>query len=171
MFKQLYEEYYAPFCLYAQRYVHDRESCEDIVSEVFVNLWSHIDALEPDSNTTLAYIKVCVKNSCLNYLKHEAHKEAYAEFVQENSPECATDENVYTLRELYRMLHETLQKLPESHRQVFVKSFFEGKKQAEIAEELNISVKSVNRYKQKTYEFLKKELKDYFVLLLILTCG
>lgn len=66
------------------------------------------------------------------------------------------------------MLHETLEKLPESHRVVFTKTFVEGKKQEEIAKELDISVKSVNRYKQKTLEILRSELKDYLPLLLLL---
>lgn len=66
------------------------------------------------------------------------------------------------------MLHETLEKLPESHRDVFTKTFVEGKKQEEIAKELDISVKSVNRYKQKTLEILRSELKDYLPLLLLL---
>ena len=67
-FKQLYEEYYAPFCLYAKRFIEDKEAREDIVSDVFASLWDKIDSFELDSDTTLGYIKMCVKNSCLNYL-------------------------------------------------------------------------------------------------------
>ena len=74
----------------------------------------------------------------------------------------------YTLDELYRMLYETLNKLPENYRTVFIKSFFEGKTHTEIAEEMNLSVKSINRYKQKTMELLRNELKEYMPLLLLL---
>jgi len=49
-----------------------------------------------------------------------------------------------------------------------MKSFFEGKTHVEIAEEMNLSVKSINRYKQKTMELLRNELKDYLPLLLLL---
>ena len=49
-----------------------------------------------------------------------------------------------------------------------MKSFFEGKTHAEIAEEMNLSVKSINRYKQKTMELLRNELKEYMPLLLLL---
>ena len=73
-----------------------------------------------------------------------------------------------TLDELYRMLYETLNKLPENYRTVFIKSFFEGKTHTEIAEEMNLSVKSINRYKQKTMELLRNELKEYMPLLLLL---
>lgn len=167
-FKQLYEEYYAPFCLYAKRFVDDKDVREDIVSDVFVSLWDKIDSFDLQSDTALGYIKVCVKNNCLNFLKHQEYEWSYAENIQKRAPiyESETD-SVYTLDELYRMLYETLNKLPENYRTVFMKSFFEGKTHVEIAEEMNLSVKSINRYKQKTMELLREELKDYLPLLLL----
>ena len=172
-FKQLYEEYYAPFCLYAKRFIEDKEAREDIVSDVFASLWDKIDSFELDSDTTLGYIKMCVKNSCLNYLKHQEYEWTYAEIIRKKAPVYENEpDSVYTLDDLYRMLYETLNKLPESYRTVFIESFFNGKTHAEIAEELNLSVKSVNRYKQRTIELLRNELKDYMPLLaLILIAG
>ena len=157
-FKQLYEDYYAPFCLYAKRFVDDKEVREDIVS----------DSFDLQSETALGYIKMCVKNSCLNFLKHQEYEWSYAENIQKKAPLYETEtDSVYTLDELYRMLYETLNKLPENYRTVFMKSFFEGKTHAEIAEEMNLSVKSINRYKQKTMELLRNELKDYLPLFLL----
>ena len=170
-FKQLYEEYYAPFCLYAKRFVDDKETREDIVSDVFTSLWDKLDtdSFDLQSNTALAYIKICVKNSCLNFLKHQEYEWSYAENIQKKAPVYETEpDSIYTLDELYRMLYETLDKLPENYRTVFIKSFFEGKTHVEIAEEMNLSVKSINRYKQKTMELLRNELKDYLPLLLLL---
>lgn len=169
-FKQLYEEYYAPFCLYAKRFVDEKEIREDIVSDVFTSLWDKVDTemfnLEPE--TAVGYIKMCVKNSCLNYLKHQEYEWSYAETIQKKVPLYETEpDSVYTLDELYRMLYETLNKLPENYRTVFMKSFFEGKTHGEIAEEMNLSIKSINRYKQKTIELLRNELKDYLPLLLL----
>lgn len=171
VFKQLYEEYYAPFCLYAKRFIDDKDVREDIVSDVFTSLWDKmdVDSFDLESNTALAYIKMCVKNSCLNYLKHQEYEWSYAEIIQKKAPIYETEpDSVYTLDELYRMLYETLEKLPENYRTVFMKSFYEGKTHVEIAEEMNLSVKSINRYKQKTMELLRNELKDYLPLLLLL---
>ena len=170
-FKGLYEEYYAPFCLYAKRFVDDKETREDIVSDVFASLWDKMDtdSFVLQSDTALGYIKMCVKNSCLNFLKHQEHEWSYAENIQKKAPVYELEpDSIYTLDELYRMLYETLDKLPENYRTVFMKSFFEGKTHAEIAEEMNLSVKSINRYKQKTMELLREELKDYLPLLLLL---
>ena len=170
-FKQLYEEYYAPFCLYAKRFVDDKEAREDIVSDVFASLWDKLDSdsFDLQSDTALGYIKMCVKNSCLNFLKHQEYEWSYAENIQKKAPIYESEpDSVYTPDELYRMLYETLTKLPENYRNVFMKSFFEGKTHVEIAEEMNLSVKSINRYKQKTMELLREELKDYLPLLLLL---
>lgn len=170
-FKQLYEEYYAPFCLYAKRFIDNKDIREDIVSDVFTSLWDKMDSESFDlqSNTVLGYIKMCVKNSCLNFLKHQEYEWNYAEIILKKAPIYETEpDSVYTLDELYRMLYETLEKLPENYRTVFMKSFYEGKTHVEIAEEMNLSVKSINRYKQKTMELLRNELKDYLPLLLLL---
>ena len=45
-FRKLYEEYYAPFCLYAKRFINDMTVCEDLVSDVFVSLWDKRDSIE-----------------------------------------------------------------------------------------------------------------------------
>lgn len=168
-FKELYEEYYAPFCLYAKRFIEDKETREDIVSDVFTSIWGKIDTFDLQSDTALGYIKMCVRNSCLNFLKHQECEWNYAENIQKKAPVYETEpDSVYTLDELYKILYETLNKLPENYRIVFMKSFFEGKTHVEIAEEMNLSVKSINRYKQKTMELLRNELKDYMPLLMLL---
>lgn len=168
-FKQIYEEFYAPFCLYAKRFIEDKDTREDLVSDVFTSLWDKIDTFNLDSDTTLGYIKMCVRNSCLNHLKHQECEWNYVEYFQKKVPLYETEpDSVYTLKELYRMLYETLDKLPENYRTVFQKSFFEGKTHAEIAEEMDLSVKSVNRYKQKTMDILRSDLKDYVQIIALI---
>lgn len=168
-FKQLYETYYAPFCLYAKKFIDDKDVREDIVSDVFAILWDKMDTFSLQSETTLGYIKMCVRNSCLNYLKHQECEWNYAEILQKKAPIYETEpDSVYTLDELYRLLYETLNKLPENYRAVFTKSFFEDKTHAEIAKEMNLSVKSINRYKQKTIDFLRNELKEYIEIITLI---
>jgi len=167
-FKTLYEEYYAPFCLYAKRFLEDRYLREDIVSDVFASLWRKRDEIDLKSETVLAYLKMCVKNSCLNHIKHIYYEIEYAESYKNKKPlyELAPD-SVYNIEELYELLYRSLEKLPENYRIVFSKRFFEGKTHAEIAKEMQLSVKSIDRYKQKVIEILRQDLKDYLPLLFI----
>lgn len=168
-FRELYSRYYPSFCLHARRYIDDPAVCEDLVSDIFVNMWDRIDELDLESAACVAYIKMSVKNSCINYLKHHRHKTAYEDSFKrlDEAMEQGPD-SIYSLEELYSVLYATLEKLPEQHRQVFLKSFVEDKSYSEIAAEMDISVKSVNRYKKKTLELLKSELKDFLPLLLFL---
>lgn len=169
-YKTLFEEYYAPFCMYAKRFIEDKEIREDIVSDVFASLWDRSDAYDFQSETIIAYIKMCVKNSCLNYLRHKEYEWSYAEMLRNRAPVYEKEaDSIYTVDEMYKMLYNTLDKLPENYRTVFLKSFFEGKSHAEIAEEMSLSVKSINRYKQKTMELLRKDLKDYMPIIAMLT--
>lgn len=168
-FRELYSRYYPAFCLHARRYIDDAAVCEDLVSDIFTNMWDRLDDMDLESPACVAYIKMSVKNGCLNYLKHHRHKAAYEDSFKklDEAMELGPD-SVYSLEELYKVLYDTLGKMPEQYRQVFMKSMVEDKTYAEIAGELNISVKSVNRYKKKTLELLKAELKDFLPLLLFL---
>ena len=87
------------------------------------------------------YKNVC-KKQLFELSENQEYEWSYAENIQKKAPLYETEtDSVYTLDELYRMLYETLNKLPENYRTVFMKSFFEGKTHAEIAEEMNLSVK------------------------------
>src|SRR5574344_2168220 len=164
-YENLFEQYYGPFCLYAHRFIDDEDVCKDIVSDVFAMLWDKKDDFALRSDTVLAYIKMCVHNSCLNYLKHIDYERDYEEAFLKSTPAYSEkSDSVYSLDEMYRMLYETLQKLPDAYREVFTKSFFEGKSRTQISEELDISIKSVNRYKQKAIELLKREFDENAVL-------
>jgi len=169
LFHKLYQDYYAPFCLFAKRYIEDACVREDIVSDVFASLWDKRDEIELKADTAIAYLKICVRNNCLNYLKHQNYEIDYASMYQKHAPVYAkSPESIYTVEELYELLNEALNKLPPNYKQVFAKCFFEGKTHAEIAQEMNLSVKSINRYKQKTLSFLRNELKEYLPLILLL---
>mgnify|MGYP000667391123 CR=1 FL=1 len=166
-FRILYEKYAPALRYFAAKYVEEGEVIDDIVQDVFVCLWEKRVDFKTEE-TIKAFLYKAVKNSCLNFLKHQEYEWNYAEIIRKKTPVYETEsDSVYTLDELYRMLYETLNKLPDNYRTVFIESFFKGKTHTEIAEELNLSVKSVNRYKQRTIELLRNELKDYLPLLLL----
>lgn len=70
--------------------------------------------------------------------------------------------------ELESRIKTALQRLPEKCREVFEMNRFEGKKYSEIAEKLNISVKTVETQMSKALKILKEELKDYITILILL---
>jgi RNA polymerase sigma-70 factor (ECF subfamily) len=165
-FEKIFTLFYPVLTLYAKKYIEDKYVCEDIVQDVFVLLWEDRERLL--ITTSLRnYLKVSVRNHCLNHLKKEGIFRKYQEKVSnETILSNENEEDLYTLTELYSLLDKALEKLPDSYRTVFELHRMDGKNYNEIAEKLNLSVRTVKRYQSRTIEILKKDLKDYFPLII-----
>ena len=151
-FQRLFELYYPALCIYTKRFISDRETREDIVQEVFSSIWENRKRIVIRTSAR-NYLITATKNHSLNYLQRNQIP-IYAE----------SGEELYTWEELQTLLREALAKLPENYRYVFEKNRFENKSYGEIAEDMQISIRTVERYKNKAIEILKTELKDYLPL-------
>lgn len=167
-YRSLFEHYYGALCLYAKRYISDRAVREDIVQDVFYSVWVKRKGILANSSGR-NYLITCVKNTSLNYLRKQGYKEEYLNNVSMNMPAYSENsDDIYTLKELRTLLAEALAKLPVEYRMAFEMSRFEQKSSAEIAEIMEVSVRTVERYRNRATEILKEELKDYLPLLLFL---
>ena len=111
-----------------------------------------------------SYFYRSVYNRCLNVIKHEGVKRNYEAQVDKTGHHSGD----MLSWELQEQLNAGLEKLPEKCRVVFEKAKLEGLKYAEIAEELGISVKTVENQMGKALKILRVHLKDYLVIMLIL---
>ena len=163
-FEKLFELFYPPLLSYAKRYIEEQAVREDIVQDVFIALWEGRKKLTITSSIR-SYLILAVRNHCLNYLRKEGLIRQYQELKQEG--EQIADENIYLLSELYDLFEKALAKLPAAYRIVFEMHSLEGRDYAEIAERLNISVRTAKRYKSQVIVTLKEELKDYLPLVIL----
>ncbi len=176
-----YESFYKQWFLrsrnFAQEYVSEPAEAENIVQEVFVNIYERKDLLAPDINLTV-YLFSAIKNRCINYLTNKLRQRTvYAsdyeqEYVDKLSLRTLEEFDAHFLGEesIERRLKEALAKLAARCRQVFVMSKIEGKKQKDIALELGISVNTVESQMAVAYRKLREELKDCLPILLFI-CG
>lgn len=166
-FKKLFNAYYPALCLYCRRFIDDLETREDIVQDSFVTLWNKKDEIAFDDSAVF-YLKACARNSCFNYLNHQSYKQKYVEDFLEKTPEYDKGgDHFYTITEFRNLLCKSLAKLPEEYKKVYIMSYMEGKSNQEIAEFLGVSTKTVERYKSKSVNHLKEELKDYLPSMLL----
>lgn len=107
-----------------------------------------------------------VRNNCIDYLRKQELELAWKQWKIGKGDEPSGD--IYSIVELRTMLAEALDKLPENTRLIFEKNRFEGKKYTEIAEEQQISVKTVEAHISKALKILRVELKDYLPFLILL---
>jgi RNA polymerase sigma-70 factor (ECF subfamily) len=167
-FRTLFETYYAPLCLYAKRFIEDRAEREDIVQDVFFSIWEKRKQILP-SISAHNYLVTCVKNSCLNYLRKVSYFQTYQSKITEKPPLYEENpDKLYALKELQGLLEKALKKLPKEYRLAFTLSYNEKKSIAEIAEIMQVSVRTVERYRHRALEILKVELRDYLPLIIFL---
>lgn len=162
-FRSLFYDYFAPLCVFSQRFIEDPETCEDIVQNFFYKLWVRRKEIVVQTSFR-NFLLTSVRNACLDYLrKQEVERKWVEKHLEEEVEEEEYD--LYTTVELEQLLENALAKLPEPVASTFRMNRFEGKTYAEIAQQKGISVKTVEAYMTRALKFLRVELKDYLPFL------
>lgn len=166
-FEMIFRTYYQPLCQYAYSFLNDRDEAEEVVQAAFINIWDKRTQIEIQTSMK-SYLYRMVRNSCLNVIKHEKVKKqhvAHEMFHGEATHEGVSQSVISS--ELEARITEAMKVLPEQCRLVFQLSRFEELKYSEIAEQLNISIKTVENQMGKALKIMREQLKDYLPLLLI----
>lgn len=168
VFDLVFSHYYSGLCAFANRYLNNRELAEDVVQDMFVKLWEKSATL--NINTSLkAYLSTSVRNLCLDILKHQKVKEAYKNQVKlQDTKEGEFGFPFYIQWELEETLDKALDKLPPRCRHIFEKSRFEGMSNNDIAEELQLSKRTVELQISNALKILRNELKPLMTLMAVL---
>jgi RNA polymerase sigma-70 factor, ECF subfamily len=170
-FEMLFRTYYQPLCNYAFTFVQDHDEAEEIVQSTFMQVWEKRKTLEIRT-AVKPYLYAMVRNACLNVLKHEKVKQQHVAVEMafgERSIESVS--RTVMASELESRIYKAMEVLPEQCRLVFKLSRFEELKYAEIAEQLAISIKTVENHMGKALKIMREQLKDYLPLLLVLMKG
>lgn len=162
-FNRAFDLYYSRLCFFADKMLRDFDLSRSIVQQVFVDLWLKREKLRVSS--LHSYLYQAVKNSAFDVLKHKKVESRYLSSLYRNEPEEMND--LIEEAELADRINRAVQKLPEKCREIFVMCRFEELKYAEIAEKLNISVKTVEMQVGIALKKLRKELSDYQMLQLL----
>jgi len=138
------------------------DTAEDIVQEFFYQFWKNRESFSLKLSLN-AYLYQSIRNNALHHLQHLAVRETYAKEVYSNFNEMmpAQNQEDVEMQELNKVIHATLQKMPERCSRIFRMNRFEGKKYREIAEILSISVKTVEADMGKALQFFRKSLKEF----------
>ena len=170
-FETLYHLYFQKLSHFANSYIENDEEAKEIVQNVFFKLWKKREKLDIEINLH-AYLFKMVKNSCLDYFKHQKVKANYSQHCENERKTinhlALMDEpsSLYIENELLQKINASVDKLPEACKRIFIKSRFQGMNHKEIAEELEISTKTVENQITKALKFLRLELKEYTALFL-----
>jgi len=167
-FEQVFKTHYKNLHAYAFTMLKDRDEAEEMVQQVFFKLWERSEHLS-FSGPIAAYLYRAVHNERLNFIKHQKVKaghQLHVAYSMKNNSEQASPKMIR--KELENKFREALNELPEQCRTVFQLSRFEDMKYKEIADKLDISVKTVENHMGKALKLLRTKLVDFLPLLLIL---
>lgn len=159
-FERIFRELYAPLCAYANKYLKDRDKSEEIVQNIFYNLWKDREKREIKISLK-SYLYKAVQNNCFQLAKHAEVKEKYRTYIKNKPENYSLDPfQEMQLQEMNETINQTLDSLPEKCKEIFSLSRFEGLKQREIAEKLSISQKTVEANIGKALKAFRLSLKE-----------
>ena len=156
--KQIFETYYKSLVLFANRFLTSKEECEDLIQDVFIDLWEK-EIIFPDEMSLKGYLYKVVRNKCYNVIKHNKVKDKYAE----NIIQSLEDDNLFLEQileeEIAHQLYKSIEVLSKRKKEI-IKLSLKGLKNSEIAESLNIKLQTVKTLKSQSYKILRKQFQE-----------
>lgn len=166
-FESVFKTYYKILCSYANQIIFDADNSEEIVQEMFFQLWQKRDFFLIETSLK-SYLFRAVHNSCLNHIKHNKVKLAYSQNIIQNKSN--NSDNEYFMDEsdeLQTLLGNAIEKLPPERKKVFMMIRYEERKYKEVADILGISVKTVENQMGKAMQFLREAMKGYISIFIL----
>lgn len=162
-FETLFRHFYPHLCLYATQVLKDPSAAEEIVQEFFVRLWEKRKETEIETSVK-NYLFRAIKNHCLNYIKHNQIKNQYSQKILTERKSISADEDITSQTELFQKIEQSIAELPEKRQEIFRLNRQEGLKYREIAEKMNISIKTVETQMGLAIKTLREKLRDFLVV-------
>ena len=160
-FERLFKKHYVQLCMYAVKYIKNEHLAEEIVQDVFYKIWEK--RLFININISLkSYIFIAVRNKCLQQINHQKTINSYKKHI-ENSDKNQLNgphENLI-YKETLEIFNEALETLPERCSEIFKLSRFEGLKYSEIANNLSVSIKTVEVNISKALKIFRLYFPEY----------
>ncbi|MDR2969307.1 MAG: RNA polymerase sigma-70 factor [Tannerellaceae bacterium] len=163
VFNKLFHSIYIQLYIHCRKYINDPETAKDLLQNIFLRFWEKREDI--DIHTSLnAYLHKSVKNECLNHLRtiktfYIAEKEQAGlneKFVDETTPDSEL-----AVQEIEQIIENVIEQLPGQCKSIFKLSRINGLKNKEIADRLDISVRTVETQIYRALKILKIQLKDY----------
>lgn len=173
MFEFVFKAYFPRLMAFAIKFIPDRVEAEDIIQEAFLKIWKEREKIEED--TFRSYVFTLVRNACLNHIKHQRIVNSYnAELEDKIKGEELYYADFFSdpyhqtvFNEMESEIKVVLNNLPEQTRRVFHLSRFNGLKNSEIAQKLNITLRTVEKHNTKALQKLKEHFTSNYLLALV----
>lgn len=172
-FEQVYFEFYDVLFHLSLQYLQEEALSEEIVQDAFMKLWEVRENLKDDSNIK-NYLYTITKNNCLSQLRkvqviqHNVKDIHYLEMQFNYEALTSLPDDYLQFDELKDKIEQAIDALPDDLKAVFIMNRFEDLKYREIADQLHLSVKTIEARMSKALVILRKELKEYLPVITLI---
>lgn len=156
-YNRLFVLYYCRLCAFVNTIIDDTEASEDVVQELFIRLWTHRHQLTIKQGYVSGYLYKAAQNAAINYLRRENNRRKSLEKMP--LIPFTIDRDFLEEEEFREALKKCINELPGRCKEIFLLSRYDGCKQKEIADKLNISVKTIKNHLWKALTYLKSCLE------------
>ena len=164
----LFRLYYVTLCSHAARYVSSRAIAEDIVSDIFYEFQADL-RYQTITTSYRAYLFMAVRNRAFDYVRAETRHTVSldnAELIPASRNQ--NPDSITQYEELYHDVENAINAMPLKRRQIYVMHRFEGKKYQDIANELNLSPRTIEAHLFQAMRQIRNALRDKWLLLVCL---
>lgn len=167
-FEALFRDNFKGLTYFAIEYVKDQDIAREIVQDAFAGLWEKRESIDTGKSPK-SYLGSTVKNRCLNYLRdHKKFDRSILEFEGLHEGNEYIEQDHLVTNELKQKIESAMDSLPAKCREVFLKNRSENKKYQDIADEMQISVKTVEAQMSKALKIMREKLAEYVSILLLI---
>jgi RNA polymerase sigma-70 factor (family 1) len=163
----LFQEFYDRLVYFSFQFVKNKDNAKDIAQDAFVKYWDTREQVANDKIAIKNFLYTTVRNASLNSIRHEKVVEGYAQLHNSIEPQQPAVIEAIIATEVMAALHSAVQSLPEHHKQVSILSYMEGKKNQEIADELDMSINTVKKQKQRALQLLRLKLEPEIFMVMV----
>jgi len=167
-FKDIFMLYYQQLVVFATKLVNDMDQSRDLVQEVIVNFYEKRKSIEIHTSLK-AHLYQSVRNRCLNYLKREqVIRTHHSNIFEERKDSHQEFVDLMEETELEQKIYNIINSLPKQCQKIFEMSRFEGKSNADIAENLDISKRTVETQISNALKKIRTKLSNHMTTCIII---
>jgi len=166
-FDALYEKYCKRVYKFAYSILKSREEAENLMQDVFLNLWENRHKVEKDSSVK-SYVFTITYHAAISVIRKKARESEFVEYlksVQKINVESV--DVVLEYNELTNKLDEIINTLPQRQKEVYLLHRVEALKYNEIAERLNISVNTIENHMSRALKTIREKLGNYSLIAIL----
>lgn len=168
VFEMVFKSHFKNLHAYAYTFLKDDGQAEEVVQNVFCRIWEKRDLLKTDGSIK-SYLYRAVHNESLNYLKHQKVKASFQVYyagemdqVQDHSSKAMLAD------ELEKHISQAMSELPQQCRTIFQLSRFEQLKYQQIADQMGLSIKTIENQMGKALKLMRTKLAEFLMIILYL---